>query len=63
MSIGSDFLNKTPVMQQLREWIDKWDCIKLKSSFAQQRKQSLDLRQLAEWRKFLPAISMHLIRY
>jgi hypothetical protein len=31
ISIGKDFLNRTPVAQQLRERIDKWDIIKLKS--------------------------------
>jgi hypothetical protein len=29
--IGNDFLNRTPSAQQLRESIDKWDFIKLKS--------------------------------
>jgi hypothetical protein len=31
ISIGKDFLNRTPAAQQLRESIDKWDLIKLKS--------------------------------
>jgi hypothetical protein len=26
-----DFLNRTPTAQQLREWMDKWDFIKLKT--------------------------------
>jgi hypothetical protein len=29
--IGSDFLNRTPMAEQLRERIDKWDFMKLKS--------------------------------
>jgi hypothetical protein len=29
--IGKDFLSGTPTAQQLREWVDKWDCMKLKS--------------------------------
>jgi hypothetical protein len=29
--IGKDFLNGSPATQQLRERIDKWDFIKLKS--------------------------------
>jgi hypothetical protein len=29
--IGKDFLNRTPAAQQLRERMDKWDFIKLKS--------------------------------
>jgi hypothetical protein len=31
IGIGKDFLNRTPATQQLRESIDKWDFIKLKS--------------------------------
>jgi hypothetical protein len=30
ISIGKDFLNRTPAAQQLRERMDKWDFIKLK---------------------------------
>jgi hypothetical protein len=29
--ISKDFLNRTPAAQQLRERVDKWDYIKLKS--------------------------------
>jgi hypothetical protein len=31
IGISKDFLNRTPAAQQLRESIDKWDFIKLKS--------------------------------
>jgi hypothetical protein len=31
MVIGSKFLSRTLIVQQLRERIDKWDCVKLKS--------------------------------
>jgi hypothetical protein len=31
ISISSNFLHRTPMAQQLRERIDKWDHIKLKS--------------------------------
>jgi hypothetical protein len=31
IGIGKDFLNRTPADQQLRERMDKWDFIKLKS--------------------------------
>jgi hypothetical protein len=31
IGIGKYFLNRTPAAQQLRERMDKWDCIKLKS--------------------------------
>jgi hypothetical protein len=32
IEIGNDFLNRTPTAQKLRERIDKWDNMKLKSS-------------------------------
>jgi hypothetical protein len=31
LDIGNGFLNRTQMAQQLREQIDKWDCMKLKS--------------------------------
>jgi hypothetical protein len=31
IGIGKDFLNRTPAAQQLREKMDKWDYMKLKS--------------------------------
>jgi hypothetical protein len=31
IGMGKDFLNKTPVAQEIRTRIDKWDCIRLKS--------------------------------
>jgi hypothetical protein len=31
IGIDKDFLNRTPAAQQLRERLDKWDYIKLKS--------------------------------
>jgi hypothetical protein len=41
IGIGKDFLNRTPAAQQLRERMDKWDYMKLKSS-SQQKKWSLN---------------------
>jgi hypothetical protein len=40
IGIGKDFLNRTPAVQELRERMDKWDFIKLKTS-AKQMKWSL----------------------
>jgi hypothetical protein len=40
ISIGKDFLNRTPATQKLRERMDKWDFIKLKS-FCTTKKWSL----------------------
>jgi hypothetical protein len=31
IGVGKDFLNRTPAAQQLREKMNKWDFIKLKS--------------------------------
>jgi hypothetical protein len=33
IGIGRDFLNRTPAAQQLRDHIDKWDFLKLKSFY------------------------------
>jgi hypothetical protein len=35
IGISKDFLNRTPAAQQLRERIDKWDYMKLKTSVQQ----------------------------
>jgi hypothetical protein len=39
--VGVNFMNKTPIAQQLRERIDIWDCNKLKG-FCTVKKQALD---------------------
>jgi hypothetical protein len=31
IGIGNLFLNRTPIAEEIRATIDKWDCIKLKS--------------------------------
>jgi hypothetical protein len=41
IGIGKDFLNRTPPALQLRERMDKWDYMKLKTS-EQQKKWSLN---------------------
>jgi hypothetical protein len=48
-----DFLNRTPAVQQLRERMDKWDIIKLKS-FCTTKEMVPNLkRPLMEWEKTL----------
>jgi hypothetical protein len=37
IGIGKDFLSRTPTFQQLRERVDKWDYMKLKSSVKQKK--------------------------
>jgi hypothetical protein len=41
IGIGKNFLSRTPAAQQLRERMDEWDFIKLKSS-AKEKKWSLN---------------------
>jgi hypothetical protein len=51
VSIGKDFLNRTPAAQQLRERMDKWDFIKLKS-FCKTKEMIFTLkRQPTKWEK------------
>jgi hypothetical protein len=51
IGIGKDFLNGTPPAQQLRENIDKWDFIKLKSFFSTKEMVSKLKRPPTEWEK------------
>jgi hypothetical protein len=51
ISIGKDFLNRTPAAQQLRENIDKWDFIKLKSFCSRKEMVSKLKRPPTEWEK------------
>jgi chaperone required for assembly of F1-ATPase len=58
-STDNNFLNRTPVPQQLREKIDKWNCIKLKS-FCTAKETVTSLKtQPTEWKRNL---AMHLTR-
>jgi hypothetical protein len=53
---GKDLLNRTPAAQLLRERMDKWDLIKLKSFCTTKEMVSKIKRPLTEWRKYFPAI-------
>jgi hypothetical protein len=46
-----DFLNRTPAAQQLRERMDKWDFIKLKSFCTSKEMVSKLKRPPTEWEK------------
>jgi hypothetical protein len=51
IGIGKDFLSRTQVAQQLRERINKWDYIKLKS-FCTTKEMVCKLKRLpTEWEK------------
>jgi hypothetical protein len=51
IGIGKDFLNKTPAAQQLRESMDKWYFIKLKSFCKTKEMVSKLKRPPTEWEK------------
>jgi hypothetical protein len=51
IGIGKDFLNGTPAAQQLRDGIDKWDFIKLKSFCSTKEMASKLKRTPTEWEK------------
>jgi hypothetical protein len=49
--IGKDFLSRIPAAQQLRERMDKWDYMKLKSFCTTKEMVSKLKRSLTEWEK------------
>jgi hypothetical protein len=51
IGIGKDFLNRTPAAQQLRERMDKWDYMKLKSFCTTKKMVSKLKRPPTEWEK------------
>jgi hypothetical protein len=51
IGICNEFLNRTPAAQQLRESIDKWDFIKLKSFCTTKEMASKLKRPPTEWEK------------
>jgi hypothetical protein len=51
IGIGKDFLNRAPAAQQLRESMDKWDFIKLKSFCTTKEMVSKLKRPPTEWEK------------
>jgi hypothetical protein len=51
IGIGKNFLNGTPVSQQLRDSTDKWDFIKLKSFCSTKEMVSKLKRPPTKWEK------------
>jgi hypothetical protein len=51
IGISKDFLNRTLAAQQLRERMDKWDFIKLKSFYTTKDMASKLKRPSTEWEK------------
>jgi hypothetical protein len=56
IGIGKDFLSRTPAAQQLREKMDKWDYMKLKSFCTTKEMVSKLKRPSKSGRKYLLAI-------
>jgi len=51
IGIGKEFLNRTPAATQLRERMDKWDYMKLKSFCSSKEMVSKLKRPPTEWKK------------
>jgi hypothetical protein len=51
IGIGIDFLSRTPAAQQLRERMDKWDYMKLKSFCSTKEMVSKLKRPPTDWKK------------
>jgi hypothetical protein len=51
IGIGKDFLCRTPAAHQLRERMDKWDYMKLKSFYTTKKMVSKLKRPCTEWEK------------
>jgi hypothetical protein len=57
--IGNDFINRTQMAQQLREKIDKWGYMKLKS-FCTTKEMVFKLkRPFTEWKKIFASYLSH----
>jgi hypothetical protein len=57
IGIGNNFLNKTQKAQHLRERMNKWDCIKLKSFCTAKETVTRLKRQPTEWEKIFASYS------
>jgi hypothetical protein len=59
IDISKDFLNRTPAAQQLRERMDKWDFVKLKSFCTTKGMVSKLKRPPTEWEKIFASYISH----
>jgi hypothetical protein len=59
IDIGRDFPNGTQAAQQLRDSIDKWDFIKLKSFCSKRQRVSKLKRPPTEWEKIIAYYTSH----
>ena len=51
VGLGSDFLNRTPIAQEIKARINNWDRFKLKSFLSAKETISNVKREPAEWKK------------
>ena len=51
VGLGTDFLNKVPIVQEIKARINKWDRFKLKSFFSAQETINNVKREPTEWEK------------
>jgi hypothetical protein len=51
IGVGNNFLNRTPMARQLRERIDKWNCITLKCTCTTKEVVTRLKRLPTEWEK------------
>jgi hypothetical protein len=58
IGMGNYFLNRTQMAQQLRERIDKWDYMKLKSFYTTKEMLTKLKRQPTEWEKIFASYSL-----
>ena len=56
VGLGSDFLNRTPIAQEIKARIDNWDGFKLNSFLSAKETISNAKREPTEWEKILPVI-------
>jgi hypothetical protein len=59
IGIGKDFLSRTQAAQQLRERMDKWDYMKLKSFCTTKEIVSKLKRTSTEWEKIFASYTSH----
>jgi hypothetical protein len=57
INIGNNFLNRIPMAQQIRERINKWDCIRLTSFYTAKETVTRHKRLTTEWEKILASYS------
>jgi hypothetical protein len=57
IGIGNAFLSRTQKAQHLRESMNKWDCIKLKSFCTEKEKVTRLKRQHTQWEKIFASYS------